>query len=140
VNVVTFVVKRSSWCVVAVAAIVVAGGCGKKGPPLAPIVRIPAGIDKIQAQRAGSDVFITLTVPDKNIDSSIPVDIGRIDIYGYTGRTAPPRARWAELGEVVATIPVVPPPIVATTGAAPATVTSRRRARRLERSSPCSMR
>ena len=89
-------------------------------PPLAPIIRIPAAIDKIQAQRAGSDVFITLTVPDKNIDSSIPVDIGRIDVYGYTGRTPPPRARWAELGELVATIPVVPPPIDAATGAAPA--------------------
>jgi hypothetical protein len=108
--------RRLLWVV---PAIVFAAGCGKKGPPLAPIVRIPAGIDKIQAQRAGGDVFITLTVPDKNIDSSIPVDIGRIDIYGYTGRTAPPRARWAELGEVVATIPVVPPPIDAATGAAP---------------------
>jgi len=84
--------------------------CGKKGPPLAPIVRIPAAVDKLSAQRVGNDVFITLTVPAKNVDSSIPVDIGRIEIYGYTGRTAPPRTRWVEVGELVATVPVVPPP------------------------------
>jgi hypothetical protein len=92
-------------------AIVLAIGCGKKGPPLAPIIRIPAAIDKIQAQRAGGDAFITLTVPDKNIDTSIPVDIGRIEVYGYTGRMPPPRTRWVEFGELIATIPVVPLPI-----------------------------
>ena len=113
-------VKRSSWCVAAVAAVVVAGGCGKRGAPLAPIIRIPATIDAIQAQRAGSDVFITLTVPAKNIDSSIPVDIGRVEVLGYTGRTPPPRAQWYALGDLVATIPVVPPPIDTAAGATPA--------------------
>ena len=63
----------------------------------------------IQAQRAGSDVFVMLTVPAKNVDSSIPVDLGRIEVYGYTGRTLPPRTRWAEFGDLVATIPVVSP-------------------------------
>jgi hypothetical protein len=111
------VVRHTSWWVVAFTAIALAAGCGKKGPPLAPIIRIPAAIDKIQAQRAGSDVFITLTVPGKNIDSSIPVDIGRIEVYGYTGRTPPPRTRWAEFGELVATIPVVPLPVEGPTAA-----------------------
>jgi hypothetical protein len=91
-------------------AFVVISGCGKKGPPLAPIVRIPAAVDKLQAQRVGSDAFITLTVPVKNIDSSIPVDVGRIEVYGYTGRRPPPNTRWVEFGELVATIPVIPPP------------------------------
>ena len=88
----------------------VATACGKKGPPLAPIMRIPAGIDMISAKRSGSDVFITLTVPNKNVDNSMPVHIGRIEVYGYTGRIAPPRTRWAELGDLIATIPVIPPP------------------------------
>lgn len=100
-------------------AALLAAGCGKKGPPLAPIVRIPAAIDTIRATRIGGDVFVTLTVPAKNIDSSIPVDIGRIEVYGYTGRMPPPQTRWAELGELVAAIPVIPPPLDASSGEAP---------------------
>ena len=73
-------------------------------------MRIPAGIDMISAKRSGSDVFITLTVPNKNVDNSMPVHISRVEVYGYTGRIAPPRTRWAELGDLVATIPVTPPP------------------------------
>ncbi len=100
--------KPSRFFIIFVAFVVAA--CGKKGPPLAPIVRIPAAVDKIQAQRVGSESFITLTVPARNIDSSIPVDIGRIEVYGYTGRRPPPNTRWVEFGELVATIPVIPPP------------------------------
>lgn len=88
-----------------------AAGCGKKGAPIAPIVRIPAAVQTISASRVGNDVYVTLTVPATNIDASIPVDISRIDVYGYTGRVAPTRARWAELGSVVATFPVTPPPV-----------------------------
>ena len=100
----------------AVAAAVLAApmfgwGCGKKGAPLAPFVRIPAAVEKITASRFGDTVYVTLMVPMTNIDTSIPVDIARIDVYGYTGRVAPTRARWAELGTVVATIPVAPPPV-----------------------------
>jgi hypothetical protein len=100
--------RRLFWVV---PAIVLAAGCGKKGPPLAPMIRIPSAITVIQAQRAGGDVFITLTVPNKNVDSSIPIDIGRIEIYGYTGRTQPLRTQWAAVGDLIATIPVVPPPL-----------------------------
>jgi hypothetical protein len=114
---VTFVVKHTSWWILALAALAIGAGCGKRGAPLAPILRIPAPVDKIQSQRAGSDVFITLTVPATNIDASIPVDIARIEVYGYTGRTAPPRTRWAELGDLVATIPVVRPPLDGTVAA-----------------------
>ena len=90
---------------------VVAAACGKKGSPLAPIVRIPAQIDMISARRVGSDVFVTVTVPNLNIDKTIPADLGRIDIYAYTGSVAPPRARFTSLGDVVASIPVVPAPL-----------------------------
>ena len=88
-----------------------AWGCGKKGAPLAPFVRIPAGIETITASRLGNDVYVTVTVPTTNIDKSLPIDITRIDVYGYTGRVAPSAARWAELGRVVASIPVVPPAV-----------------------------
>jgi len=89
----------------------VAGGCGKKGAPLPPFVRIPAAVETLDAVRFGNQIYVTLTVPAVNIDMSVPVDIARIDVYGYTGVAAPPRARWVEFGALVATIPVSPPPI-----------------------------
>ena len=104
--------SASLWFVaVAVAASVASAGCGKKGPPLAPIVRIPAQVDMIAARRVGSDVYVTLTVPAENIDSSMPADVGRVEVYGYTGITAPPRARWAELGTLIGSAPVIPAPV-----------------------------
>ena len=99
--------RRLLWVSLALA---LAAACGKKGPPLAPIVRIPAAIDQISAQRVGRDVYVTLTVPGTNIDTSVPADLGRVEVYGYTGRTPPPRARWAEFGTLIATIPIAPPP------------------------------
>ena len=98
----------------ALAIIMALAGCGKKGPPLAPIVRIPAAVPAIQVHRVGGEAFITLTIPNTNIDRSLPVDIGRVEIYGYTGRRPPPAARWVEFGDLVASIPVIPPPLPGT--------------------------
>lgn len=53
---------------------------------------------------------MTLTVPAKNIDGSMPVNISRVEVYGYTGRRPPSNARWVEVADLVATIPVIPPP------------------------------
>ncbi|MDO8794694.1 MAG: fibronectin type III domain-containing protein [Vicinamibacterales bacterium] len=75
--------------------------CGKKGPPLAPYVHIPAAVTEITAERLGDDVFVTLTLPDRNIDASQPVSLERVDVWAYTGRSAPARQRWAELGTLV---------------------------------------
>jgi hypothetical protein len=82
--------------------------CGKKGPPLPPIVHIPAAVEKVDARRRGNDVSLTVTVPAKNIDGSVPVDIGRIEVFGYTGNTAPPASRFLEVGTLVGTITVPP--------------------------------
>jgi len=103
---------RRTRHIAAIAALaLVAGGCGKKGAPLPPFVRIPAAIEALEASRFGNEIYVTLTVPAMNIDMSVPVDIERIEVYGYTGASAPPLARWVELGTLVATIPVSPPPI-----------------------------
>lgn len=94
----------------AAAVCVAAAACGKKGPPLAPLVRIPAAVDAIEATRVGSDVYVTLTIPSRNLDDFMPADVSRVEVYGYTGRNAPPRSRWVELGTLVAVVPVAPPP------------------------------
>jgi hypothetical protein len=103
---------RAAGATLVLSAIVVGGACGKRGAPIPPNVRIPAAVAKIEAARLGNDVYVTLTVPATNIDESMPIDIQRIDVYGYTGRSAPPTARFVELGGVVASIPVVAPPKV----------------------------
>jgi hypothetical protein len=92
-----------------IAALACAGAaCGKKGPPLAPIVHVPAAVEQIEARRRGDDVTVTVTVPAKNIDGSVPVDVGRIEVYGYTGTDAPPRSRFLEVGSLIGTVTIPP--------------------------------
>lgn len=83
-------------------------GCGKKGPPLAPIVHIPAAVERIEARRRGSEALVTLTVPARNIDGSMPADVGRVEVYGYTGVAAPPRGRFLDVATLVGTVTVPP--------------------------------
>ena len=79
-------------------------GCGKKGPPLAPFVRVPAAVGQLAAHRVGDDVIINLALPTQNIDKSTPISLGRVEVYAYTGRSAPPAARFPEVADRVATI------------------------------------
>lgn len=95
---------------IALAAVVAAVGCGRKGPPLAPIVRVPAAVTVLEVQRVGSDVYLAVSVPSANIDSTKPASISRIEVYGVTAETSP-GARFLERATLVATIPVVPPPV-----------------------------
>ena len=85
-----------------------AAGCGKKGPPLAPFVHIPAAVDSIKAERVGSDVYVTLTVPTQNIDKSKPADLARVDVFAVTATTAPPRGQLLTGASRIATISVMP--------------------------------
>jgi len=100
--------RATAWVPV-LAACAALAACGKKGPPVAPSVRIPAPVETLTTTRLGNDVYITLTVPATNIDMSVPVDISRVDVYAYTGRAAPSRARFPDLATVVASVPVAPP-------------------------------
>jgi hypothetical protein len=93
--------------VVALAANV---GCGKKGPPLAPFVLLPAAPARLAAQRAGNDVYLTFSLPAQNVDASKPADVRRVDVFAFTATTPPPSARALELATVVATVPVADPP------------------------------
>lgn len=85
-------------------------GCGKKGPPLAPIVHVPAAAAKLSARRVGNDIYVTLTIPAQNLDGSMPADVSRIDLYGATTLTPPPLARIFEIASKVASVEVKPAP------------------------------
>ena len=95
------------WALIAALAITGAG-CGKKGPPLTPIVRVPAVVENLTPRRVGDDVYVTFTVPKANIDASTPASIARIDLYAATSLTPPTRARFLEIATLVGTVPVAP--------------------------------
>ena len=76
------------WAAVgAVLAMTAGAGCGKKGPPLAPYVLLPAAPARVAAQRIGDDVFVTFAVPAQNVDASKPADVRRVEVYGFTATT-----------------------------------------------------
>lgn len=87
----------------------IAGGCGKKGAPLAPLVRMPAAVADLKARRLGSDVHLQFTIPAANVDGSGPADLDRIEVYAYTGRP-PNDAAILKDGTLVGTVQVRRPP------------------------------
>jgi hypothetical protein len=101
--------------VAALVAIAVTG-CGKKGPPLAPLIRTPGPVETIVARRLGSEVYVSLTIPAANIDKSIPASVESVEVYGYTGRTPPPLGRWSAVATLVARVAVPLSPLPVTSG------------------------
>lgn len=101
--------RRTRFLAVCVASAVIAA-CGKKGPPLAPQVRLPAAVQRVTAARVGHDIYLSLTIPAVNIDRSTPVDLGHIDVYAFTGTVAPPRLSFLERATRIARVPVLPVP------------------------------
>ena len=86
-----------------------AGACGKKGPPLAPLARVPVAPAQVSASRAADTVTIRFTVPGANVSGIRPADIERVDVYAWTGPDAP-AARVFKVAKVVASVPVRTPP------------------------------
>ena len=58
--------------------------CGKKGPPLAPLVKLPSPPTDLTAERRGDAVDLQLTIPATNSDGSHPANISSMDVYGVT--------------------------------------------------------
>jgi hypothetical protein len=59
-------------------------GCGQKGPPLAPLRRVPAALQDFTARRTAGTVRLVFTPPAANTDGSTPADLGRVDVYALT--------------------------------------------------------
>lgn len=66
------------------AASVLATACGKKGPPLPPLVLLPDAPGDFAAVRRGDHVDLTFRVPTANTDRSTPADLARVDVYAWT--------------------------------------------------------
>ncbi len=102
--------RACGWAACALGiAVAFTPACGKKGPPLAPLPRVPAAAGQFSARRLGSTVYLQLVVPTKNQDNSTPADVTRVELYGYTGTPASDDDL-VKYGTLVATVPVRKPP------------------------------
>jgi predicted small lipoprotein YifL len=75
----------------AFAAVFFVVGCGKKGPPLAPLVKLPVPPADLAALRRGDTVDVSFTVPAVNTDGTRPANVASADVYAITAPvTVPP--------------------------------------------------
>jgi predicted small lipoprotein YifL len=91
-----------------------ASACGKKGPPLPPLVKLPVAPPEIVAQRRGDTVDVQFVVPSTNTDGSRPANVASAEVYAITvpPTAAPPQYTDAQLlkyGTKIAAVPVKAP-------------------------------
>jgi predicted small lipoprotein YifL len=86
--------------------------CGKKGPPLPPLSRVPSPPANPQAARFGDDVYVWFTVPSTNVSGQSPADVSAIELYAVTSVLPPSGPDLTDAAEKIASYPVhVPPPV-----------------------------
>jgi hypothetical protein len=96
--------------VVGLLLILAVAGCGKKGPPLPPLVRLPTPPTEFSVQRRGSAVAIQFGVPGGNTDGSTPADISRVEVYALTAPAPVTASEIFQRGARVGGVVVNPPP------------------------------
>ena len=92
-------------------ALIVVGSmaCGQKGPPLPPLVLLPAP-PVVSAERRGPTIEVGFTVPNANDDGSRPANIARIDIFAINdAATGLTDLELIRRGARVASLPVKSP-------------------------------
>jgi hypothetical protein len=94
-------------------AALIAAGCGKKGPPLAPLRLVPAPAVDIVARRIESDVELRFTLPTRNQNGPGPVALDRVEVYAITvapGAPTVPNQDLLAKERLVGTVQVKPAP------------------------------
>src|SRR5258708_33043926 len=87
-------------------------GCGKKGPPRAPLNLAPEAPATIVARRLGDTVYLQMKVPAKSALGIAPYSIDHIDVYAVTlppGPMQPANRDLLKKKHVIPTLPVPPP-------------------------------
>lgn len=74
---------RARACALIVLTLVLVS-CGKKGPPLAPLILLPDAPADVAAVRRGQAIDLTFRVPAANTDRTTPADLTHVDIYAST--------------------------------------------------------
>ena len=73
---------RQSLTLIALGWIVAA--CGQKGPPLAPLHLVPAGVSEPTARRIGDTVRLRFVLPSRNENGPGRLELDRVEIYAMT--------------------------------------------------------
>jgi hypothetical protein len=68
----------------ALLAVLLSIACGKKGPPLPPLLKVPLAPPDLVAARRGDIVDLQFTVPSTNTDGTRPANVERVEIYAIT--------------------------------------------------------
>jgi len=92
--------------------VIISLGCGKKGPPLAPLVKLPVPPADLTAARRGDTVDLSFTVPAVNTDGSRPANVASAEVYAITAPVPGPPlpdATVLKLGTKIGTVDVKAP-------------------------------
>ena len=84
-------------------------GCGKKGPPLPPLVKLPVAPTDLAAERRASTVDLSLILPAVNTDGTRPANVSHVEIYALTAPASTPDAVVLKQGTRIASIQVKTP-------------------------------
>jgi hypothetical protein len=82
--------------------------CGRKGPPLAPLLKLPGPVGGMTAKRLGSDVALQFVIPAANTDSTRPASLERVEVYAHTGPLPTP-ADFLKYGTLIGNVAVKAP-------------------------------
>ena len=89
--------------------VLVMTACGKKGPPLPPLVKLPVAPADLTVARRADTVDLQFTVPNANTDNTRPANVSRVDVYAFTGPAGVSDAEVLKQGTRVASVPVKAP-------------------------------
>jgi len=95
--------------VVLICSVAMLSGCGQKGDPLPPLVRVPVAPADFAAERRGAHADLHFTVPATNTDGTRPANIARVEIYALTGSPTVADDALLKLGTKVASVSVKAP-------------------------------
>ncbi len=106
--------RSHALVVILLTGLAAAGGCGKKGPPLAPLRLVPSAPTDLSARRGTADVRLRVVLPTTNQGGEGRLELDRVQVYAMTvAANTPPPPNRELLTErfVVGTIAVKPVPL-----------------------------
>ncbi|HEX5473697.1 MAG TPA: lipoprotein [Vicinamibacterales bacterium] len=105
--------RRRAAIALLLAATLGLAGCGKKGPPRAPLRLVPEAPADVSARRIGDRVYLRFRIPAKNAGAPGAAAIDRVDVYAVTvapGGGTPPNGVLYDRAHRVGSIAVKPAP------------------------------